>query len=190
MITSATLPRRNSTRAIGDVVLVLSSPKRHSCLLPGIPISSSRKRKPLKSAETELAFIFTCMEFGFLWLLFQRSCWCDSPPSPARSGWNGSKETSKPKYKHHLPLWYFLLTTWLLYYYSEAMRACSSTSRERNEEEKNEGEKKGATLHTYRVSNIHIYNPETNLTASQWATGVFRSPISLLFIFIFFPPSL
>ena len=40
------------------------------------------------------------------------------------------------------------------------------------------------------MSNIHIYNPETNLTASQWATGVFRSPISLLFIYVFFLISL
>ena len=108
---------------------------------------------------------------------------CDSSFSTPSSGWNSSKETSKRKYKHHLPLWYFLQ---LLSYYTTTPRrcACSSPSREKRNEKKR-GHSLHTHTHTHRVSNIHIYNPETNLTASQWVTGVFRSPISLLFIYFF-----
>ena len=143
------------------------------------------KKRNLNAVKT-LEFIFIYM-YGILFRLvpLQRSCWCVTPPS-AHQAPAGTAPKKHPNENINIIFLYGISFNYLV-----IILLLQGDVRAAARRGKKEMRRKGATLfththtHTHRVSNIHIYNPETSLTASQWATGVFRSPISLLFIYFF-----
>lgn len=160
MITSVIRPQRNSiwVAATADVLSGYLITKKDTAVYSFEESNQLREQKEnLSETQAAPAFIFTCMEFCFVALPKGRAGVTLLLQHYALR-LERLQRNIQTKYKHHLPLWYFLSNYLeLLYHYSEACVQQHVAGKEWEEKNERERKRKGATLHTHTACPIYIY---------------------------------
>lgn len=189
MITSVIRPQRNSiwVAATAHVLSGYLITKKDTAVYSFEESNQLRKQKE----RAALAFIFTCMEFCFVALPKGRAGVTLLLQHRALR-LERLQRNIQTKYKHHLPLWYFLSNYLeLLYHYSEACVQQHVAGKEWEEKNERERKRKGATLHTHTACPIYIYTIQKQIW--QLHNGPLACFVRLflsLYIYFFSPPSL
>lgn len=186
MITSVIRPQRNSiwVAATAHVLPGYLITKKDTAVYSFEESNQLRKQKE----RAALAFIFTCMELCFVALPKGRAGVTLLLQHRALR-LERLQRNIQTKYKHHLPLWYFLSNYLeLLYHYSEACVQQHVAGKEWEEKNERERKRKGATLHTHTACPIYIYTIQKQIW--QLHNGPLACFVRLflsLYIYFFFP---